>query len=417
MRIIINNLSKLIKIVAYLCNYCSEHCLAAVKQMDMLKIIQQLFTRELSKNKSGVNVLTETLSLLSALIPDSKSYQTESTDYSKNEKAKSMVFEQEESNEYMLTLVESILPSMLKLFVSSMNTNVKYSFLQLIEEIVQMLSGETLRTYMQPYSFSRFVITTMKSENYTWIEICLKILQVLVDKKVTSCNIALQREGIQEYLDVFADKAKFKELTGIQIPDDEPPAEEAKQPAQEISLAESKPEATSAESQPVEEVKESAQEALPAEGKAEEVKSNDQANSEPQKILEEGAKQVKEHPQEELKNEPIEIVVEAHAEKAEEELKEQPGKELAQTPDVEVKAQPIEEVKVEQISEKPEEVVEAQVTEQVHPSEAKPLENEQKQDEEEKEPLLPSQAPKAEIVKEGTTEEASKMYKEDNSKE
>jgi hypothetical protein len=46
-------------------------------------------------------------------------------------------------------------------------------------------------------------------------------MQILTDKKVTSCNLALHREGIQDYLSVFADKEKFKELTGIQINDEE----------------------------------------------------------------------------------------------------------------------------------------------------------------------------------------------------
>ena len=229
--IILNNLGKLIKIFSYLCKYSSENWLSAITDMNILGIINVLLKREQATNKSGVTVLSETLSLLGALIPDSRAAKNETTDFAKNEKEKSILFDldENEENDYIVLLVQSILPSMLKLYVSTFNQNVKFSFLQLIEEIVLMLSGESLRKYMQPYLISRFVISTMKSENYTWIEICLKILQVLIDKKVSSCNLALQREGIVEYLSVFADKAKFKELTGIQIQDEEPKPAEKKE--------------------------------------------------------------------------------------------------------------------------------------------------------------------------------------------
>lgn len=203
--------------------------------MNMLNLIQQLLKRELAREKSRIKVLPETLSLLGALIPDSRSYKNDNSDFATNEKEKSLLFEEieGEKNHYRTTLVHSILPSMLKLYVSAFSQNLKFTFLQLIEEIMLMLSGETLREYMQPYLFSRFVITTMKSENYTWIETCLRILQILADKRVTNCNLALHREGIRDYLSVFADKEKFKELTGIQITDDEP-KEEAKQEEADI---------------------------------------------------------------------------------------------------------------------------------------------------------------------------------------
>lgn len=217
--IIIANLGKLIKIVSHLCKYSSENCHSAITDMNMLQIIHLLLKREHSRDKASMNVLPETLSLLGALIPDSRAYKNDTSEFALNEKAKSTIFEDkaDEDNPYKIILVESILPSMLKLYVSAFSQNIKFTFLQLIEEIFLMLSGETLKEYLKPYVFSRFVITTMKSENYTWIEMCLRIMQILTDKKVSNCNLALHREGIQDYLRVFADKEKFKELTGIQI--------------------------------------------------------------------------------------------------------------------------------------------------------------------------------------------------------
>lgn len=155
--------------------------------MNMLNIIHILLKREQAKSKTGLNVLTETLSLLGALIPDSRAYKNNTSQFAKNEKEKSFIFEEdnEEDNEFKLMLAQSVFPSMLKLYVSTFNQNAKFSILQLIEEIVLMFSGETLRKYMQPYLISRFVISTMKSENYTWIEICLRILQIFIDKNVT----------------------------------------------------------------------------------------------------------------------------------------------------------------------------------------------------------------------------------------
>ena len=222
-QIIISNLGKLTRIMFYLCKYSSDHCVTAITDMNILNIIEKLLKREGSRVKSASPALSETLSLLGALIPDSKSYKNDDSDYAKNEKNKSIVFDEQkgEVNDYRNTLVKSILPSMFKLYVSTFNQNLKFTFLQLIEEIILMLSGETLREHMQPYLFSRFVITTMKSDNYTWIEICLRIMQLLTDKKVNNCNLALQREGIKDYLNVYSDKDKFKELTGITITDEE----------------------------------------------------------------------------------------------------------------------------------------------------------------------------------------------------
>ena len=247
--IIINNLGKLIKIISYLWKYSSENWLSAITDMNILEIINIILKREQSTTKSGVTVLSETQALLGALIPDSRACQNDSSDFAKNEREKSILFDlnEDEENDYIIILVQSILPSMLKLYVSTFNQNVKFNFLQLIEEIVLMLSGQSLRKYMQPYLISRFVISTMKSENYTWIEICLKILQVLIDKKVSSCNLALQREGIVEYLSVFADKNKFKELTGIQIQDEEPKPAEKKEEAkvEEVKSTETSVQSTS----------------------------------------------------------------------------------------------------------------------------------------------------------------------------
>jgi len=42
---------------------------------------------------------------------------------------------------------------------------------------------------------------------------------VLSEKKVTSVNLSLHREGIRDYLVVFGDKAKFYELTGVTVGD------------------------------------------------------------------------------------------------------------------------------------------------------------------------------------------------------
>lgn len=228
--IILQNLGKLIKIVSYLCKYSSDHCVSAISEMQMLSIIQNLLKREHSRDKSSINVLPETLSLLGALIPDSRSYKNENSAFALNEKAKSEIFggHEDTENEYRLLLVQGILPSMLKLYVSSFNQNVKFTFLTLVEEIILMLNGYTLRSHIEPYLFSRFVISTMKSENFTWIETCLRILQILIDKRVSECNLALYREGIMEYISVYADREKFRELTGIVIQEEEKKEEEEK---------------------------------------------------------------------------------------------------------------------------------------------------------------------------------------------
>ena len=118
---------------------------------------------------------------------------------------------------------------MLKIFSASFNQNIKFSLLQLIEEIVLMLSGETLKAYLQPHLFSGFVISTMKSNNYTWIEICLRIMLVLTEKKVTTVNLSLHREGIQDYLSTFGDKKKLYDLTGVNI-DEEKKKEQQPKP-------------------------------------------------------------------------------------------------------------------------------------------------------------------------------------------
>jgi len=125
---------------------------------------------------------------------------------------------------------------MLKIFASSFNQNIKFSLLQLIEEIILMLSGETLKAYLQPHLFSRFVISTMKTDNYTWIEICLRIMLLLTEKKVTTVNLSLHREGIRDYLSVLGDKGKFKDLTGIEVKNEE--EEEKKAPVAKKSKKE-----------------------------------------------------------------------------------------------------------------------------------------------------------------------------------
>ena len=223
--IIIGNLGKIIKIISLLCKYSSEHWTIAIMEMNMLEIIETLLKREYNRNKDSISVLTETISLLSALIPDSRSYKNDTSDFAKNEKAKSFIFEDidDQPNQYCVTMIKSILPMMLKLYVSSFNQTNKFSFLQLIEEIVLMMSSDTLKKYLQPHLMSRFIITTMKTENYNWIESWLRILWT---KKLNFWNLSLHREGIQEYLKIYSDKNKFRELTGIQIQDDEPPKEE-----------------------------------------------------------------------------------------------------------------------------------------------------------------------------------------------
>lgn len=185
-KIIDENMGKLIKIIAYLCKYSSDHCVIAIKQMKMLDIISILL--QYAENHPGAfSFLQETLSLLGAFIPDSRSYQNNDSDFAKNEMNKSQIYAEEEGeeNSYKVMLIQSIIPSMLKIFVSSFNQGQKFALLQLIEEIVMMLSGSTLKEYLQPHQFSRFVISVMKSENYTWIEICLRIMLLLAEKKVT----------------------------------------------------------------------------------------------------------------------------------------------------------------------------------------------------------------------------------------
>ena len=70
--IIIANLGKLLKIMSHLCKYSSEHSMIAVTEMHVLQLIESLLKREYSKSKDTTSVLTETISLLSALIPDSR---------------------------------------------------------------------------------------------------------------------------------------------------------------------------------------------------------------------------------------------------------------------------------------------------------------------------------------------------------
>lgn len=146
--------------------------------MNMLGIIGTLLKRENTKTKDSTSVLSETILLLGALIPDNRSYKNDASDFAKNEKTKSIIFENngDEENPYCTTLIESILPMMLRVYVSSFNQNVKFSFLQLIEEIILMVNEDTLKKHLPAHLFSRFVISIMKAENYNWIEICLRIL-------------------------------------------------------------------------------------------------------------------------------------------------------------------------------------------------------------------------------------------------
>lgn len=171
-QMISENLGKILRIVTYLCKYSADHCVTAISEMKMLDIIS-IQLKDFQSKPGKNNSLHEILMLLGALIPDSQSCKGDKSDFAQNEKAKSLIFESDDSSEntYKVLLIESILPSMLKIFSVSFDQNIKFALLQLIEEIVLMLSGETLKVYLQPHLFSGFVISTLKSNNYTWIEI------------------------------------------------------------------------------------------------------------------------------------------------------------------------------------------------------------------------------------------------------
>lgn len=169
----------------------------------------------LGKPYENLNLVTETLKLVSAIIPSVESELP-------IDSQKLSIFK--DRPQYLKTLTEMILPRAITMFEELINNDSKIIVIEILQKLIRLSPEDELKPLVSTSSFSTFISEVLSSKEYRMVENGLKIVNTLYNKMIDTVITNFIREGVYHRVNQLNEPSTIKNI--------KPP----KEPASEFPL-------------------------------------------------------------------------------------------------------------------------------------------------------------------------------------
>mmetsp|Transcript_39169 Transcript_39169/g.37532 ORF Transcript_39169/g.37532 Transcript_39169/m.37532 type:complete len:107 (+) Transcript_39169:1225-1545(+) len=98
-----------------------------------------------------------------------------------------------------------------------MNQMLRTKTLQVIDKTLQLSSNELLNNFIEPYSFAKFIFSNFQSHNIAQIQICLEMVNKLMQTNPRTYTMPLLREGIAEFVKKISTEDGFEKTLDVKM--------------------------------------------------------------------------------------------------------------------------------------------------------------------------------------------------------
>ncbi len=100
-------------------------------------------------------------------------------------------------------------------FENNMTLVIRAKTLQIIDKMILLFNRELLNNFIEPYSFGKFIFSNFKSNSMQSIQICLEMVNKLMQSNASTYTLPLMREGILEFVQKLSTEESLEKTMGI----------------------------------------------------------------------------------------------------------------------------------------------------------------------------------------------------------
>lgn len=132
------------------------------------------------------------------------------------ESEKRKMFMQNEQNR-IVHVAEKLLPRVFYVYENNITSVIRIKTLQIIDKMISLFNEELLNNFIEPYSFSKFIYSNFRSQHLASIQLCLQMVQKLIQSNPKTYTLPLMREGVSEYVKKLQSQESIEKNLNIKI--------------------------------------------------------------------------------------------------------------------------------------------------------------------------------------------------------
>ena len=83
--------------------------------------------------------------------------------------------------------------------------------------MIALFSEELLNNFIEPYSFSKFIYSNFRAHHLASIQLCLQMVQKLIQSNPKTYTLPLMREGVAEFIKKLVSQELIEKHLNIKI--------------------------------------------------------------------------------------------------------------------------------------------------------------------------------------------------------
>jgi hypothetical protein len=83
--------------------------------------------------------------------------------------------------------------------------------------MISLFNNELLNNFIEPYSFAKFIYSSLRTNHLTSILLCLRMIEKLMNSNPRAYALPMMREGVIPFIEKLSSLESIKKNLGIQL--------------------------------------------------------------------------------------------------------------------------------------------------------------------------------------------------------
>ena len=221
-----------LKTLSFCCSYSLNMC-KMILGFNILKLVETFLPSQEDQKQMHYSVETfpmiiETLSLIDSLLPSREDdlllpgpMSEAQIAQAKHFKEKRTYFTNHEMQDQIFFAAEKILPRIFNVHENNSQGSIRSKTLQTIDKLITLFNQEILNSFIEPYSFAKFIYSNLRTNQLPATLQCLQMVDKLMKSNPQSYTLPLIREGVTLYIKQLSTLEQIEKLSGVSMTESE----------------------------------------------------------------------------------------------------------------------------------------------------------------------------------------------------